>query len=753
MSEPHFFRSKATPLLLIGVGLEILIALLMSSVAGAYATVAPEPVYSSARGLPDGRVYEQVSPTNKYGNYTDDALGYTTPDGESILYRGSGPLASSSTQGNPFTSIYVATHTNHGWISRSALPIGAPGPQQNPEENRGGPEASMYWWEPSPDLSHIAFSLHGPAYVGSPDEYGLADNFYLAGPDPLSTPEWLSRSNPAGGGAVYPVGGSPDFSTFYFESSGLLGQSASGFYEYRDGVLSDVGALPAGAVSSARALPANEEGGEVSGSPAELSGNNPVSADGSRAFFRRATETGATELYVHITATDGTGSSILVSGSALSGHGGEPAPDGVSPVPSTEWTTGASGDGGGPSTYMYASPDGDHVFFESEDRLTDAAPLGPGPKTYEFTVDTGALEYLPNVVGTVITSDADGSSFLFEDTSRSPAEVSRWKEGQGGGTVTPIAQLPVPRGGSTCGIICVGPAHMSQGGTVAVFSTESPISGFNDVGDEEQLRGSSETGTAVGNVKEIFRFESNNNKLSCISCPPRGQLPTGSAIISNLDKFANQIGVSGGSGSFEVSDERNESSEDNRVFFDAPDSLVPQDITTSPTLPILVRTGSVLEDEGRDVYEWEGGTVYLISSGTSQQGSLLLDSSESGDDVFFTTTDGLTAGDTDGARDVYDARVPRPGDNEPPSRVPCEGEVCQGPASIPQLLGEPPSATFNGVGNVTPARTAPRKATPKVKPKPKKCAKGSKHVRGKCVKTRRGTAGRPRVHAKKSRKR
>lgn len=44
------------------------LAAALPAAAGAYATPAPENVYSSAPGLPDGRVYEQVSPADKNGN-------------------------------------------------------------------------------------------------------------------------------------------------------------------------------------------------------------------------------------------------------------------------------------------------------------------------------------------------------------------------------------------------------------------------------------------------------------------------------------------------------------------------------------------------------------------------------------------------------------------------------------------------------------------------------------------------------------
>ena len=150
---------------------------------------------------------------------------------------------------------------------------------------------------------------------------------------------------------------------------------------------------------------------------------------------------------------------------------------------------------------------------------------------------------------------------------------------------------------------------------------------------------------------------------------------------------------------------RGMSADGSRIFFDTPDSLVAQD------------TNGV-----RDVYEWDNGKIYMLSSGTSVRDSLILDSSPSGNDVFFATTDGLVAGDTDGAYDVYDARVPRPGDVPLASAVPCQGDVCQGPPRVPSLLGTSPSETFSGPGNPTPlpaAKTVTHKQVKKKKPKRK----------------------------------
>jgi DNA-binding beta-propeller fold protein YncE len=174
-----------------------------------------------------------------------------------------------------------------------------------------------------------------------------------------------------------------------------------------------------------------------------------------------------------------------------------------------------------------------------------------------------------------------------------------------------------------------------------------------------------------------------------------------------------------------------------RLFFESPDGLVPR------------------ATNGRwDVYEFEpagvgactavtagysrrsGGCVGLISGGTSSADSTFLDASENGEDVFFTTSSRLVGKDYDTAPDVYDAHVcssASPCLQEPVLAAPCsEGEACKGaPPAQPLLFGAPPSATFNGAGNVIPEA----KSVVKPKVKPLKCKKGLvKNKKGRCVK-------------------
>ena len=100
--------------------------------------------------------------------------------------------------------------------------------------------------------------------------------------------------------------------------------------------------------------------------------------------------------------------------------------------------------------------------------------------------------------------------------------------------------------------------------------------------------------------------------------------------------------------------------------------------------------------------------------------SNLLDSSESGDDVFFATTEGLVDEDRDGEFDVYDARV---GGGFPAG--PAEAGLC---VELPDPVRAPapvPAATvsFAGLGNLPPVADA---AGATVKPKVSKV----KTVRG-----------------------
>jgi hypothetical protein len=743
----------------------VLASLALPASASAYATLEAPPIFSSATGLPDGRVYEQVSPADKNGNEAgagtnpqgvgaQDHYGLAAAGGDSVLFEGTGPMGESPWGASQY---FVASKNqgSAGWSTRALLPAA----QQTIDELGGTLYISPTYVDPSPDLSHVIFQSNLGTYATPPDSQckgasgSLGPNqLYLSGPDPFMPATWLERPAPATEDPIEncheklgaPAGGTPDFSTVYFTFAGtLLPEDAGraphagsgptvkawGFYEDREGALREVGLLPGGGPDPDPfgAVPA------ASGHGKAYAGNQ-VSADGTRAFFvspdpaavgscvtaeegkgdsaAQAAVVCAPELYVR---ENGERTLLVSRDTLLPAVGGLPAaaPTGALAMPNPP----SSG------SYVFASPDGSQAFFQSEDRLTAAAPEGPpgntSAKMYDFDVDTGALTYLPNVVGQIVATDEHGSSFAFvrPEAGGEPAVLDLWS-GPGGGSVTPVTRLPESAS--------VPEARMSSDGSALVFQTPALIAGFNDGGTHPNPYNGHELEPGT---EQVYRYDVPANALGCVSCPPHGVTPSGDASISVLlasETYEEKAAIPA------MVDERGISSNGDRVFFDSPDPLVPQDSNTNA--PELEVSQGGFQKQGRDVYEWENGVVYLISGGKSARNSLLLDNSENGDDVFFATTEGLVPGDTDGAYDVYDARVPHPGDNPPAAAVPCEGAVCQGPPNVPAPLTPPASATFSGLGNPTPEVVPPPPT--KTTTKTVKCAKGKKLSHGKCVKTK-----------------
>jgi hypothetical protein len=695
------------------------------------------PASVSAVKLPDGRVYEQVSPANKHGNEAGLSTpgsgprgggqgsvlyAYATASGNSLVYGGTGPFGAVS---NGVDQYSVAQRLTTGWSSTAAIPSGYGSTFGNPFKEVIGAILS------SVDATHILFTAAGSFVPADPNDtravsggFGSA-GVWLHGLD--GSVEWLSQPtsiapNPPpgeldGGNAMALAGGSPTLDTVYFTFSGtLVPQDASrsphivlheahgpwGFYEWKDGTLAPAGVLPDGSLDPYGALPAGGIGhDETESSPDDVA--NQVSADGTRAFFvspdPQATPTpeeegveDPPELYVR---EDGQ-RTALVSRDTLAGGKPAPGPRGSSIVGVEK--SDACRDRC--ASYVYASPDGSRAFFESADKLADSSsglePTGTGPWAYEFNVDTEALRYLPGVTdeagGTspVLASANDGSYFIFEKKDHTGTAIELDLFSPRG--ITKISSLPAPpttsfpRTFDNEGVLYVVSARATADGSVFVFETDSPLPGLND----------------ASGYSEVYHYDTQSALLSCVSCPPAGTIPSGDAHLSNDDHL--ELGIP--RDSREVVDLRSSrgiSADGSRIFFDTTERLVNGDVNGQ-----------------RDVYEWENGNVYLLSSGTSPRPSVFLDNSESGNDVFFATAEGLMPSDVDGSYDVYDARV---GGGLPEALPPasCISD-CQAPSSPPTFT-TPASAAFSGEGNLVtaPARPSPqpKKHAPR-KPKRKR---------------------------------
>ena len=276
------------------------------------------------------------------------------------------------------------------------------------------------------------------------------------------------------------------------------------------------------------------------------------------------------------------------------------------------------------------------------------------PNVYEFDVATEKLVYIRELAAArFAASSTDGSRVMFLSASGDLDLLT-------GGTEEPKVETIVSKLDTSA-----DPVSAAADGSAFLFYASSysggPLSEFNN-----------------GGYSQFYHYDVATKELACVSCPPIGIYPSGSAE-TNYDSRPRAI-----------EPVRMMSEDGTRVFFQSPDPLIGADVNGKP-----------------DVYEWENGQLYLISAGNATVPSYYIDNSASGNDVFFATAQGLIPSDRDEQVDVYDARIPRPGDNPPPKQTPCSGEVCQGPPSVPELLTPAASATFEGLGNIPPEALTP----------------------------------------------
>jgi hypothetical protein len=121
----------------------------------------------------------------------------------------------------------------------------------------------------------------------------------------------------------------------------------------------------------------------------------------------------------------------------------------------------------------------------------------------------------------------------------------------------------------------------------------------------------------------------------------------------------------------------------------------------------------------QNVYVWHEGNIGLISSGSASEADVEPAITPSGQDIFFSTSAGLVEGDTDGLRDIYDARIDGGFPLAAEANEECSGDACQGPLSPPTQVSVPGSVTHEAGENLPVAKPKATKPKPKVKPKSK----------------------------------
>jgi hypothetical protein len=614
---------------------------------------------ASAR-LPDCRAHEMVSPVDKGGigisvgcntNCQRAGIVEGTPGGEKLTY--SSAASFGDQPGAPYSSQYIASRGVEGWSSHG---INAPRDNTiygtysffdlNTQYDAFTEDLSTAWLHNDNLTPLTADALHGTFDLYKRDN--TADSY-----EALTNEEAMIP--PREGEPVTFAGHSADGSHSVFLANNVL-------YDAEGNVHRVVNVLPDGTISNEPHLGAYV-GVDYSGY-GETSVEHAISDDGSRIFWTDSESTPG-NLYVRI--------------------------DGSRTIPIS--TTGIFRD---------ASTDGSEVLFDTG--AHDGGSGGAG-SLYQFDVDTqtthliadeeygvlGAsddLSYIYFVSKASLAPSAEEGQFnLYLDhegeisrvAALSPEDVGLADGGQEfyNGQPDVVSRKPIDR-----------PARVTPDGRHIVFDSVGSLTGYDNT----------DAVTGAADV-EVFRYDADAHRLTCVSCNPSGARPVGqplpkpyTAIGESISQFTAAAWLPTSETSLYST--RPLSDDGDRVFFNSFDSLVPRD-----------------GNSAQDVYEWEaagsgdcseqspafsdanGGCLSLISSGESPGASEFVDASSSGDDVFFTTEQGLVPQDP-GLVDIYDARVDGGFPAPQVAAASCEGEACQSPPAPPRDA-TPASASFS----------------------------------------------------------
>jgi len=640
--------------------------------------------------LPDCRAYEQVTPTDKGGLDIEgfaDQLG-AAPDGSSVSFGStSGSGAPVGGGGRQDLTALLSSRVGESWVTQRLLPPETLGEKA---EYLGSSQDMRYALVEAGDFKKAALFL-----IDTSDE---------------SVTEVVPYQNEQ----------SVQFGAFHFDS--ISKDGARLFFESQVKLTPEaVAGAPnlymwdraSGEVSTVGLLPQSDGGGSPPGGSfgagyaAYLGGSSAgqyvdaihaASPDGDQIYFTAAD---TLQLYLRLGLAGPTPSTVHVSAP----EAGVNDPNG--PLP---------------ASFQEATPDGGRAFFLSSEKLTADASTGGsdgGKDLYRYDraddtlVDVTAGQEGPanpngaEVLG-LLGASSDGSTGYFAARGKLTPEAAagaeniyRFQEEDDGGFTFVFVGEGEPRdwvsssyGAATIGGYIGKTARVSPDGGTLVYRAEN----------------------------QIFIYRAGDEGSTCISCDPGGTTPVGASELTagffNSNFFVPpNAGLAGRL-------TRNISADGSRVFFQTPNALLAADTNGTPECKKLITSPAVTHEPYfpmcTDVYEWEavgapggsctkvefnGGCLYLLSTGKSEDASYFIDASSDGSSVFIGTTSQLVPSDRDQLYDIYDVRVDGGLASQQfvPS-APCEGGACRAIGTSAPAAQTAGSATFNGPGNVKPKK-------------------------------------------------